>query len=149
MQRLTYVLQFHRPASSGGEEPPTTGPGAVLTTRLQADGMHGELEAITGGRTATLDLTFAQPEDKTLFYESGTLAIGDDDDSSLVFSSIGAGTIDPSAGEDGFTHGTVMYAIESGTGRFEGAGGRITSNFLIDLASGELIDTHLGIINLP
>lgn len=148
MQRLTYVLQFHRPASSGGEEPPTTGPGAVVTTRIRPSGLHGELKPLDG-REATLDLTFAQPQDKTLFYESGTLSVGDDEDSTLTFSSIGAGTIDTSAGKDGFTHGTVMYAIESGSGRLEGAGGRITSNFLIDLGSGELIDTHLGIVNLP
>jgi hypothetical protein len=146
MHRLTYVLRFHRPPADGPEEPPTTGPGAIVTTRLEAEGLRCELEQIDG-LEATLDLTFAQPEDKSLFYESGTLTLGDEKKSSLTFSSIGAGTIDP-PDEDGFCHGTVMYAIASGTGMFAGAGGRITSNFLVDVATSELIDTHLGVIRL-
>jgi hypothetical protein len=68
--------------------------------------------------------------------------------SSLTFSSIGAGTLLP-AGPDGFSHGTIAYGIESGSGAFEGAQGIIDSNFLINLETNELLDTHLGIIRLP
>lgn len=49
--------------------------------------------------------------------------------------------------------GTVMWAIESGTGSFENATGAITSNFLIDLSNpnvkGELIAYQFGVVYLP
>ena len=53
----------------------------------------------------------------------------------------------PAAG--GFSHGVVMWAIDSGTGALAGATGAITSNFLVNLQTEEPIDNHLGVVRLP
>jgi hypothetical protein len=44
-------------------------------------------------------------------------------------------------------HGCVAWKIESGTGRFDGATGLITSNFLVT-AEGDVTDHHFGVIFL-
>jgi hypothetical protein len=49
----------------------------------------------------------------------------------------------------GFSHGVVAYSIDSGTGALAGAGGAITSNFLVNLETNELIDMQLGVVILP
>ena len=41
-----------------------------------------------------------------------------------------------------------MRAGEEGTGAFEQAQGFITSNFLVNLKTNELLDTHLGILRM-
>ena len=143
MERLTYVLRFNKP--SAGDAAATTAPGTVVTTSLGPDGVRSDFAPIDGG-LATLDLTYTQNGDQTLFFEWGTLTFDDERKSSLTFSSIGAGTIGP-ADIDGFQHGTVMYSVDSGSGQFDGATGLITSNFLVN--GDTLIDTHLGIIRLP
>ena len=147
MTRLTYVLRFHRPAQSGGPEPPTTGPGLAAVTRLEASGVVCQFKPLDGA-TATLDLEYALIGDGTWFAEWGSVAFGDDAGSSLTFGSIGPGTLGP-ADDDGFSHGTVTYAIGSGTGQFSGATGLINSNFVVDLTTNELIDTQLGVVRLP
>ncbi len=146
MQRLTYVLQFHRPAGSG-DEAPVTAPGAVVTTRLEAAGVATTIAPLEGA-TAALDLSYRLNGDGTLFLEWGTLHFGDDAGSSVTFSSVGAGTLG-AADVDGFSHGLVTYSVTSGTGQFDGASGLITSNFLLDATTNELIDTHLGVIRTP
>lgn len=147
MKRLTYVLRFHRPAQSGGEEPPTTACGLVATTRLQASGVTSEFEPLDGA-TATLELQYALIGDGSWFAEWGTVTFGDEPSGSLTFGSVGPGTLGP-PDDDGFSHGTVTYAIGSGSRQFSGATGLINSNFLVDLKTNELIDTQLGVVRLP
>lgn len=147
VERLTYVLRFHRPPTAAGAlENPTTATGLALKTCLQASGVSSDFKPLHGA-TATLELQFALNDDKTQFFEWGGVAFGDDAASRLTFSGVGAGTIGP-ADTDGFSHGTMMYVVRSGQGRLEGATGRITSNFLIDFDTNELIDMQLGIIRL-
>jgi len=43
----------------------------------------------------------------------------------------------------------VAYRIDEGTGMLTDATGIIDSNFLVNLTTSELIDTHLGIIRTP
>jgi hypothetical protein len=52
-------------------------------------------------------------------------------------------------GRDGFSHGKIAYSVEGGSGALQGAQGIIDSNFLVNLQTDELVDTHLGIIRLP
>lgn len=147
-ERLTYVLRFHRPAAAeGAPEPPTTGPGLSVTTTI-ADGTIGSrLEALDGDE-ATLALQYQVGATGTQFVESGTLTFGDAQASSLTFAWLNAGTL-LAADPDGFSHGAIAYGISAGTGALAGASGIITSNFLVDLQTNELWDTHLGIILLP
>jgi len=144
VNRLTYVLRFHRPPHGAA----ATAPGLNVTTRLEAGGFDSDLEPLPGGE-ATLDLKYALNRDGTLFFEWGSVTFGGASASSLSFSSIGAGVLTGSPDADGFSHGTVMYTVDGGTGAFEGATGAITSNFLVDLDTEELVDTHLGLIRLP
>ena len=144
MNRLIYVLRFHRPAKGA----PATAPGLTVTTRLIDGRFASKLEPLPGAQ-ATLDLHYRLNKQGTLFFEWGSVTFGDAQASTLSFSSIGAGALPGPPEEDGFSHGTVMYTVDGGTGALDGARGAITSNFLLDLTTEELIDTHLGIIRLP
>jgi hypothetical protein len=47
--------------------------------------------------------------------------------------------------EENLRHGTAAFEVVEGTGQFEGATGRITSNFVVS-NTGELTDNQLGIV---
>jgi hypothetical protein len=148
MRRLTYVLQFRRPPrGEGAPEPPTTARGLVLTARVEGGSIDSTLELVSGDE-AVLVLSYTLNQDGTLFFESGSVTFGGPGSSSLSFSSVGAGSLLGAPDSDGFSHGVVAWAIESGTGAFAGASGAISSNFLVNLDTEELIDTHLGVIGL-
>jgi hypothetical protein len=144
VNRLTYVLRFHRPPKGSA----ATAPGLTVTTRLEGGTVASELTPLAGAE-ATLALKYAVNRDGTLFFEWGSVTFGDQPASSLSFSSIGAGTLAAQPDADGFSHGTVAYSVDDGTGALAGARGVINSNFLVDLDTDELIDTHLGIVRLP
>jgi len=145
--RRTYVLRFHRPPFPTGEaEPATTGCGLDVSTVLEGGMFSSELN-LTGGDPAVVRLEFATNRDGSMFFEWGTVRFGDESASSLTFSSVGPGTLGP-AEADGFSHGSIVYRVESGTGALAGATGLIDSNFLVDLKTNELVDTHLGVIRL-
>jgi hypothetical protein len=101
------------------------------------------------GEQASLALLYALNADGSLFFEWGTVSFGAGGASSLKFASVGAGALLGAPASDGFSHGVVAYSIGSGTGALAGAGGAITSNFLVNLETNELFDTHLGVIELP
>jgi hypothetical protein len=42
-----------------------------------------------------------------------------------------------------------MWKVDSGTGAFAGATGAITTNFLVNIVTQELIDNQLHLIYLP
>lgn len=147
VRRLTYVLRFHRPPKGAGEEPPATARGLVLRTEIAGGSIDTQLQELPGAEAA-LDLSYALNEDGTLFFEWGTVAFGGVGASTLSFSSVGAGSVLGAPDSDGLSHGVVAWAVKSGTGIFAGAGGAISSNFLVDLRTDELIDTHLGVIRL-
>lgn len=147
-ERLWYVLRFHRPAYGEGEpEPATTAQGLSITTQIEDGTVRSKLEPLEG-QDAQLSLQFATNKDSSLFFEWGTLSFGDPAGSSLEFSGLGVGSL-LAAAPDGFSPGSIAYRVESGSGALEGASGIIDSNFLVNLRTNELFDTHLGIIRLP
>jgi hypothetical protein len=148
MRRLTYALQFHRAAGEPPSEPPTTATGLELKTAIAGGTIDPQLSALPG-EEALLELAYRLNHDGTLFFEWGTVTFGAPGSSSLSFSSVGAGALLGAPASDGFSHGVVAYSIDSGTGAFAGAGGAITSNFLVNLETNELFDSHLGVIELP
>ncbi len=139
--RLVYALRFHRPPN----EKPTLAPGLSLVTRLEGGRLRSELEPLPGEQ-ATLELEYRLNHDGTLFFEWGSVRFGD---GGLDFEGIGAGTLLAPPDPDGFSHGTIAYRVTAGHGPLTGAEGVISSNFLVDLDTEELIDTHLGVIRLP
>jgi hypothetical protein len=148
MKNLTYVLRFHRPPSQNGKELPAVAPSLQATTVIGPQGVTAQMEPIAGA-SATLENGFALNHDQTMFFEWGTITFGPAGDT-LTFESIGAGyllgNLDSS---QCFSLGTVMWRVTCGTGFFAGATGAITSNFLIDLQSGELLDNQFHVIYLP
>jgi hypothetical protein len=144
VKRLVYVLRFHRPA---GEGAPTTAGGLRVTTTLEGRTFATDMDTLTGDG-ATLELEYAVNRgDATQFFEWGTVSFGESPgDSSLTFASTGVGTLAAQPDPDGFSHGAVSYVIQGGTGALEGARGMITSNFIVNLNTNELFDTHVGIV---
>jgi hypothetical protein len=63
---------------------------------------------------------------------------------SLRFRTLGRGRLDPSP-EPGLRHGTTVLEVYGGSGRFDGARGRITSNFVVS-DDGEITDHQLGVV---
>src|SRR5215213_1133675 len=97
LDRLTYVLRFHRPpydpAPPADEpEPPTTASGLTVATRIDGGTFHSDLEALPGDE-AVLQLQFATNRDSSLFFEWGSLTFGGAGAGSLTFSSLGVGTL--------------------------------------------------------
>jgi hypothetical protein len=149
VERLTYVLRFHRPGRTAAAEAdaPATAPGLTVTTRLEGGEVTSSLEPLDGA-TASLEVSYTVDKDGIHFTESGTVTFGDASASSLTFKSVDEGSLLGGPDGDGFTAGVVSYAIEGGSGALEHASGAICSNFLVNLDTDELIDTHLGIVRL-
>lgn len=102
----------------------------------------GELDALLVGETdAILDahLSFT---DERRFGMDGEIRFGADD--SLRFRSLGEGRLDALA-EPGMRHGAAVLEICGGTGRFAGASGRITSNFVVS-DDGHITEHQVGVV---
>jgi hypothetical protein len=90
---------------------------------------------------ATVDaqLSFA---DERSFRLTGEVRM--EGEGTLRFRSLGTGRLDP-APRSGLRHGTAVLEVCGGTGRFAGAQGRITSNFVVS-EDGEIVDHQLGVV---
>jgi hypothetical protein len=150
MRRLDYVLQFRRAAKSPADpSPPTVASGVQVRSTVGGGTVISQWEDLPGDQ-AVLDTSYATDEGNgLLFLEWGAVTFGPPGASSLEFSSISAGVLLGPPDPDGFSQGTVMWRVTAGTGELEGARGAIVSNFLVDLATEELVDNHLGLIALP
>jgi hypothetical protein len=84
---------------------------------------------------------------ESTFTETGTISFGDGD-GEVDVDTVGEGTLGPSAEPD-VLHGAVIWRITEGRGRFEGASGLITSNFLLRPATGEVEDRQTAVVFLP
>jgi hypothetical protein len=99
-----------------------------------------ETELPDGARLES-ELLFA---DESTFREQGTLAFGPGSD--VRFQTLGTGQLTPSP-DPSVRLGTVTWELDGGSGRFERAMGRITSNFTVD-AAGKVDDAHVGVVFL-
>jgi hypothetical protein len=155
MTRLVFALEFNRPASTTPESNPIVAASNCVVTIITPVGVTGVVEPLRGQMTASLQVTTTKPNPDGSFTETGVITFGDPEgNNTLSFSSIHYGYMNAyPCPEAPFTAGTVMWAIDSGTGSFEGATGAITSNFLIDLSNpnvkGELIAYQFGVVYLP
>jgi hypothetical protein len=146
MPRITYSLQFKGNGTPGSEDGKLSvsakASGNVLRTSIGAAGIDAVLEPAAGEATFHSDV---QMMGDTNFDERGRITFGSA--GSVLFSTVGRGVLGPSP-EKGLTHGSVIWKVDSGDGKFAGATGLITSNFVFNEAM-EVTDTHLGIIFLP
>jgi len=105
----------------------------------------GELEALlVDEEAATLDarLSFA---DERRFGMDGEIRFGDGD--SLRFRTLEDGRLDELP-QPGLRHGAAVLEVCGGTGRFAGACGRITSNFVVS-GAGEITEHQVGVVFTP
>jgi hypothetical protein len=148
MESLSYFLRFHRPPSVGGKDQSAIASSVRTETHIGSEGVTATIGPMAG-LSASMQNGFALNHDQTMFFEWGSISFGETL-GELQFESIGAGyvlgNLDPS---QQFNLGVVMWRVTGGSGFFAGATGAITSNFLIDLQSGELVDNQIHMIYLP
>jgi hypothetical protein len=140
---LAFSLQFRGTAvrvSARVLEARATAPSSVLVTSVGEEGLNGRVEA-GDGYEAVLESRLVLGDDGS-FDQVGSIVVGPGN--VLRFQTVGVGHLGPSP-DPHLEHGTVMWEIEGGDGQFEGARGRITSNFFVS-DTGELTDNHLGLI---
>lgn len=113
-----------------------------LGGRLTAVG-PGRLDAALAavGDRVSVDAQLAFLDEHSFRLEGEVRFTGKD---RLRFRSLGTGRLDPSP-EPGLRHGTTVLDVCDGSGRFAGARGRITSNFVVS-DDGEITDHHLGVV---
>ena len=80
--------------------------------------------------------------DERTFRESGTIELGGGD--ALRSASVEEGTLAPSAAGL-LRHGTSVLGVMGGAGRYAGASGRITSNFVLS-PDGEVTDEQVVVL---
>ena len=120
-----------------------TAPSSALVTEVSSDGVHGRIEARAGDE-AHLECRLTFLDDRR-FDEVGTISFGSGN--TLRFRSATAGTLGSSP-DPSLRHGTAEWEVDGGAGAFEGATGRIVSNFLLS-DTGDLTDHQLGVVFLP
>jgi hypothetical protein len=142
MQRLTISAELRGEAAEPGGEPPQTEPRArsVSVDAVAADGSAVMIERLSYENHAIFT-------GESTFTETGTIATGQPA-GELDVISVGEGTLGPSADRK-LLHGAVMYRIVAGRGRFDGASGVITSNFLLAPATGQYVEKQVAIVFLP
>jgi hypothetical protein len=142
MQRIAMSAHLRGEAAEPSGDPPQTDPRAtsVSVEAVMADGSDAAIERISYANHVSFT-------GESTFTETGTLTIGDDGDEVDVVT-VGEGTLGPSA-EPGQLQGAVIWLVAAGRGRFAGAGGLITSNFLLRPATGEVEDWQAGVVFVP
>jgi hypothetical protein len=120
-----------------------TAPSCALVTEIDVDGVHGRLVPCKGGE-AHLECRITLLDD-CRFEQVGTISFGNGN--ALRFRTLGEGSLTRAA-RDELSHGASSWAVDGGAGVFEGASGRIVSNFLL-ADTGELTDHQLGVLFLP
>jgi hypothetical protein len=101
----------------------------------------GVLDATLHARGARV-ATRLEFSDEHTFRGSGTIDLGSGD--AIRFRSLEDGTLEP-AGDGRHRHGTSILGVVEGFGRFAGARGRITSNFVLS-PDGAVADEQVVVI---
>lgn len=140
---IAYSLQFRgrlEPISPRVLEARATAPSQVLVTTVDRDGVAARFEPREGDE-ALLRLRLVLAHDDS-FDEVGTITFGGGH--ALRFRTVSPGRLVGSP-DPNLLHGAAVWEVERGEGQFEGARGRITSNFFVS-DTGEVTDNHFGLI---
>lgn len=144
MRPITYSLQFRGQADEfpGGLRNQTRAPGCALVTSLTPDGVDGRFVCAPGDAEAFFEsrLVFTDAES---FEGQGAVVFS----RGHVLRVRGRGRFEPSP-DPHLRQGTVVWEVTDGEGQFDGASGRITSNFFLS-DTGDLTDAQLGVVFAP
>jgi hypothetical protein len=148
MRQIVYTLRFVgyvTPLDTAKDlcRVTTTAPSCALTTLIGPEGVRGIVELIPS-YVARCTATLRRSGDGA-FIEAGTISFGDGGHS-LHFVTRGEGMLLPSPQPER-SLGSVTWQVRGGEGRFDGAHGLITSNFLMD-ADGAIEEIQVGTIFL-
>lgn len=146
MRPIAYALQFRGVAAAASPETPklltarATAPSGALRTIVEPAGIRGALEPDPGDE-AVLEARIVVGDDGS-FAAVGSITFGVRH--VVRFRTLDSGHLDCTP-DPHLRHGGAVAAIEGGSGQFEGATGRITSNFLVS-DTGELTDHQVGVV---
>ncbi len=148
MAQLLYALQFIGSAVPVSESPmvmkaATSAASSTITTTVSSRGVQGAIQPVAG-ESAQFESQVTMTGEAT-FEEHGSISFGAGN--RLRFSTQGEGYLGPSAQAD-LSSGAVLWKVEAGEGQLAGASGYITSNFSVS-ASGEVVDTQVGVLFVP
>jgi hypothetical protein len=142
MDRIAISARLEGEAAEPSGDPPQTNPRAttVAIEALRADGSPAGIERASYRN----DVIFTG---ESTFTESGTISFNDGE-GEVDIATVGEGTLGPSA-EAGVLQGAVIWRITEGRGRFEGASGLITSNFLLLPETGRVEEWEDAVVFVP
>jgi hypothetical protein len=147
MPELVFALTFRGragpKAGSTARQARTTAPSQTVSTVLTPHGVETRIDPVPGAE-AILESEVERFPDGS-FVETGIITYGAA--GAIAFSTVGRGVVGPSP-VAGWVNGAVIWTVTSGTGRFSGAEGMITSNFTVS-ATGEVVDNHFARLYLP
>ena len=146
MKPIAYALQFRGVAAvdaSGLVSARATAPGGSLRTFVESDGVRGGYEPDAGDE-AVLQARIALGHDGS-FTAVGSITFGVRH--VMRFRTLGNGRLARTPDRH-LRQGGAVARIEGGSGQFEGATGRITSNFLLS-DTGEITDHQVGLVFVP
>jgi hypothetical protein len=142
MPRVAITALLRGEAAEPSGDPPQTDPRAssMSVEAATSDGSPFAVAAISYENHAV----FTGP---TTFTETGTVRF-DDGDGEIDIAAVSDGTLGPSADPE-LLQGAVFYSVVEGRGRFAGATGLVTSNFLLRPAAGEFEERWVAVVFLP
>lgn len=142
---LTYALEFRGEVSEDGNAlvKRACAPPCQHLTRWQSEGVDARFLYDDDGEEAFLEARLLL-NSAGAFSETVTVDFGHGHE--LRLRTIDDGRLADSADEN-LRHGTAVLEVVGGTGQFEGATGRITSNFVVS-DTGDLTDNQLGLVFL-
>jgi hypothetical protein len=141
MRPITYALQFRGQADEleGGLRNQARAPGCALVTSLTPEGVDGGFVWAPGAEEAYFESALTVTDEES-FEGRGTILFS----RGHALHVRGRGQFTPSP-DPHLRQGTVVWEVAGGEGQFEGASGRITSNFFLS-DTGDLTDNQLGVI---
>jgi hypothetical protein len=142
MQRVEVAVRFQGKSTRRPEEPLQSDPRAtsVFVEARTSDGRAFEM-----GRASYSNHVTHTGE--STFSEVGTISFGSAG-GEIDIVTAGDGFLGQSADAD-LRQGAVVYRIVEGRGRFVGASGLISSNFLLCRATGEFEERQIAVVFLP
>jgi hypothetical protein len=138
MPRILMFAEFEDRATPPEGDPPTLSVRGESTRIVALEGDAPERAAFDSTVTMT---------GETAFLEAGRMTFDSEEDL-ILFGTAGEGFLGPSP-DPGMLQGSVIWRVNLGEGRFAGAEGLITSNFMFGAETGEVVEKQVISLFLP